>query len=228
MKKITLLIVLSIFAWGNIGTIMALKGKVMIQRDDFIDAQMGMDIMKGDRVLTSKKSRMQVILKDKTVITIGANSSFDFKEYAFDGSKNSKLNFKANKGYFRSLTGKIGKIAPERFKIKTISATIGVRGTDFDANITEDNEIIHCYSGAIWVKFDKGGVKNILSGMQLDIARRPPPFRNPMQGGVPMRNDRMMPHPKLPPNNLSEISTEIVKPEDLPPKPEGVLENTLP
>jgi len=218
MKTVILMILGTLYSFGSIGTIMALKGEIIIQRDDFIEAKMGMEIHQGDRVSTSKNSRMQVILKDQTVITIGANSSFDFKEYLFDESTNSKLTFKVNRGYFRSLTGKIGKIAPQRFKIKTISATIGVRGTDFDGNITEQKETIKCHSGAIWVKFDKGGVKNVLSGMQLNIAHRPPAIKPPMHG-LPMKNDKMMQHPKIPPNHLSDISTEIVKPKDLPPLP---------
>jgi len=42
------------------------------------DAKMGMDVAQGDRVVTFDESKMQIILKDETIITLGANSSFEY------------------------------------------------------------------------------------------------------------------------------------------------------
>ncbi|MBN2823805.1 MAG: FecR domain-containing protein, partial [Campylobacterales bacterium] len=163
---------LSLYAFANIGTIMALKGKATVERGTSINAKMGMSINQGDRVTTRLDSRVQIMLKDESVITIGANSAFDFREYQFDGTKKSKANFKIGKGYVRAITGKIAKLSPERFHVKTTTALIGIRGTDFSVQIAQNKEIIRCYSGAIWVKLDKGDRHNVNQGMLLEIQNK--------------------------------------------------------
>ena len=169
MKKMILIIMMSGYSFASIGTVMSLKGEAKIKRAIKLKAKMGMKLLEGDVILTSALSKMQVMLIDDTVITIGANSSFGFKEFKFDGTKKSKVTLQANSGYFRTITGRSGKIAPDRFRVKTLNATIGVRGTDFGGYITKDKEIIKCYSGSIWVKLDSGGVKDVLSNMLIEI-----------------------------------------------------------
>ena len=151
--KILLFLLLSLSAWANIGTIMAMSGEVKVKRlaySTLLDAKNGMELLRDDEVLTQARSRAQIILKDDTIVTIGANSSFAFEDVVLDGN-NSKMNMRANRGFFRSVTGQIGKLAPERFKIKTASATIGIRGTDFSGNIVGNKAILKCYSGVITV-----------------------------------------------------------------------------
>jgi len=207
MRAIILTLLMSIYAFANIGTIMALQGQATVDRGTTLPAKMGMAIKQGDRIVTATKSRVQVMLKDETVITIGSNSSFDFKEFSFDGSKNSKVNLKANRGFFRTVTGKIGQVAPNRFKVKTVSATIGIRGTDFAGHIMDDKEIIVCYSGAIFVEIDGGGVKDVLAGTLLEIVNK----GAKVQGGVsniPLK--KVIYQSKVTPENISDISNEVV------------------
>ncbi|MEA2073825.1 MAG: FecR family protein [Campylobacterota bacterium] len=167
--KILLLMIVSLTLWANIGNVMAIKGSADVKRQNAtLNATNGMVLHQGDRILTSKKSRVQVMLKDSTIVTIGANASFSFEEFSFDGTKNSEISMRANRGFFRSVTGKIGKIAPERFKVKTASATIGIRGTDFSGEIFEDREVFKCYKGAIFIEFS-GELSDISEGMMMEI-----------------------------------------------------------
>ena len=56
------------------------------------------------------------------------------------------------KGLFRTITGKIGKIAPKKFKIKTKNATIGIRGTEIVIKASPiGGDKIACTRGAISV-----------------------------------------------------------------------------
>jgi len=168
MHKIVLLMTLTtLYLVGNIGQIMALKGHVKIKRlsNLTLTAFSGMKIKQGDEIITSSKTRTQIILKDDTIITIGSNSSFSFEKYHFDGTKKSLLKMRANRGFFRSITGKIGKIAPQRFQVETSSATIGIRGTDFSVRIQEAIGLYSCkcYSGQIRV-FLKNAIKDVYAG----------------------------------------------------------------
>ena len=169
MKIVILMLIMSLTLWASIGNILALKGSADVKRTTgLVNVVMGMELQEGDEIVTSSKSRVQVMLKDETVVTIGASSSFTFEEFKFDGSKDSKVAMRANRGFFRSVTGKISKVAPERFKVRTASATIGIRGTDFSGNIFADREVFRCYKGAIFIEFD-GGMHDIDAGMMMKI-----------------------------------------------------------
>ena len=134
---------------------MALKGSAEIHKktNTILTAKSGMPIDEGDTIVTQNKTRVQIILTDDTIITVGSHSSFAFDTYFFDGSKKSTLSMRMNRGFFRSVTGQIGKVAPERFKVKTSSATIGIRGTDFSVRLQNAIERFRCYSGGIRISF---------------------------------------------------------------------------
>jgi len=171
MKKLLLLLLLTITTFANIGTVMAVNGEAQIKRiNKTIHITSGMNLYKGDEIITNKKTKVQVMLNDDTAITIGPNSSFSFLEYFFDGSKQSTISMKASRGFFRSVTGKIGKIAPERFKVQTNLATIGIRGTDFSVQMDKNRAFYKCNRGKITVSFqDK--MKEVIAGDALQLHR---------------------------------------------------------
>jgi len=160
MKIILLLLLLNFSLLANIGTIMVAKGSSILKSLDGkeVSVTSGLSLSQGDTILTQKKSRVQVMLLDETVVTVGSNSKFSFDEYAFDGKK-SKVTMSASRGFFRSVTGKIGKLAPQRFKVKTSSATIGIRGTDFWGITGGETETVTCNKGAITIEYNGKMIK---------------------------------------------------------------------
>ncbi len=177
MKTVVLFLFLNIGLFANIGNIMALSGSASVTHSSgkSVKAQSGMKIFQGDKVMTHAKTRVQIMLKDETIVTIGANASFQFDKYFFDGTKRSTVQMRANRGFFRSVTGRMGKIAPDRFKVRTSSATIGIRGTDFSGMIQKTFETYKCYRGAITVTAG-GRIKTLRAGevfkIQSDNAAR--------------------------------------------------------
>lgn len=157
MKKTLLfLLLITVTTYANIGTIMVTKGDAHVKRSQkMLTIKSGMDVLKGDEIITNRQTRVQIMLNDDTVITIGSESSFSFIDYMFDGSKKSTIKMQANRGFFRSVTGKIGKIAPERFKVKTQLATIGIRGTDFSAQLGDGLASYVCNRGEITLSFSQ-------------------------------------------------------------------------
>ncbi len=170
MLKILLFLCVTVHIYANIGTIMALRGSAEIHQksNHTLQAKTGMTIDKGDTVVTKNNTKVQIMLKDDTIITIGSHSSFTFDTFFFDGSKKSTLTMHMNRGFFRSVTGKIGKIAPERFKVKTSSATIGIRGTDFSVRLQNAIERFKCYSGGIRIAFGNT-YKDISAGETFEL-----------------------------------------------------------
>ena len=155
IKKFILITLLlftsSLFA--NVAKVVALKGDASIVRNDTTIKLDGNSIIeKQDVIITKDNTKVQLLFKDETIISIGENSSFQVNDYLFD-EKNQKFEAKFDmfKGTFRTITGKIGKLAPEKFNLETKSASIGIRGTQIVMNLSKDNEQIFCTEGKILV-----------------------------------------------------------------------------
>ncbi len=155
MKILLLWITLTTMLLANIGEVTALSGHAQLQRKNKIsDILKGTKIQQKDRITTATRSKVQVILNDDTVVTIGPESEYFFEVYKDDG--NAEVLMKMTRGFFKTVTGKIGKVAPQKFKIKTRAATIGVRGTQFMAYVTKSEEHIGCIQGEIIVWTNQG------------------------------------------------------------------------
>jgi len=120
----------SLFGW--VAQISALKGDVKIIKNDKTEVKATLEtkLDKTDIIKTDKNGKLQLIFKDNTVITIGRNSEVKIENYIFE-DKNPTATFRLKHGIMKTLTGKIGKIAPKRFKVLTKNASIGIRGTYF-------------------------------------------------------------------------------------------------
>lgn len=162
MKKIILLLLLGLtFVFANVGKITAVKGDVSILRaGTTLKALGGFILKKDDKVVTKDNAKALLLFNDNTSITIGKNSTLAVNEFVFDTIKpsNSKTNFGFGKGLFRTITGKIGKINPEGFKIKTKTASIGIRGTDLTTKVESDGSFQVSFTQGSGVVIPDGGV----------------------------------------------------------------------
>lgn len=147
IKIILLTITLSITLFAkDVATVTGVNGKATIERNGTqIEVVLGVTLQEKDSVITNKNAKVQIIFKDETIVTIGKNSNFSISEYLFEDGAEPSAKFSMLKGAMRTITGKIGKIAPEKFKVTAKTATIGIRGTNFSINITE----VYCTFGAI-------------------------------------------------------------------------------
>ena len=173
MKKYILLLLLPILAYANIGKISVLKGDVTITREGTITkAHMGTTLKKNDFIKTKNNAKVQIVFKDNTIFTIGKNSTLDIADYLYDEAQptNNKAKFNVLKGAFTSITGRIGKLNKSKFKLKTKSASIGIRGTIVKAN----QETIMCTEGAITVTTANGVSINIDAGSKTSVASGTP------------------------------------------------------
>jgi hypothetical protein len=108
------------------------------------------NILKNDEIITSSNAKVQLFFNDETIITIGKNSSFKVYDYIYDEkNSNNNLDFSMIKGSFKIISGAIGKINPNNFKLRTKTAAIGIRGTQIQLNLNGKYEIISCLEGSI-------------------------------------------------------------------------------
>lgn len=95
-------------------------------------------LFEGDLVTTSEKGYAVLAFADGTKITLRPSTSFAIEKFAHDkGAENAFL--RLLKGGMRAITGLIGKRNPGGVRVSTITATIGIRGTSFDARLCESD-----------------------------------------------------------------------------------------
>jgi hypothetical protein len=118
---------------GRIGTFKQVQGEAWIGQPAARQAALsGAGVKVADRLSTGKTGAATITLKDGTVLTMGPNSTMDLSAFEFN-STNQEGNFLLDllQGSVRVVTGLLGKINPDKFKVKTPTSVVGVRGTDF-------------------------------------------------------------------------------------------------
>lgn len=166
MKIFIIIIMLSNLLLASIGKITTIEGKVLIERNNTkIVGVLGYEIEEKDIISTQVNSKIKITFIDNTIITIGKESSLNVEEYIFNAStKEAKTELNVLKGAFHTITGEIGKVNPDKFKLKTKSASIGIRGTEFYG---DENRIV-CTQGRIIVLSNSVSV-DVPSGNYINI-----------------------------------------------------------
>jgi hypothetical protein len=90
----------------------------------------GEPIYLGDKVTTGDGGRLQVLLLDETVFTIGPNAVLVIDEFVYDpGRGQGKVAASVLKGAFRFITGKVARNNPSDMEVRLPVGSIGIRGT---------------------------------------------------------------------------------------------------
>jgi hypothetical protein len=98
----------------------------------------GLALKEGDRVTTADGASAIVKLQDGTRMTVRPNSEMLIQQYKFkENAADNNMVMQLLRGGFRAITGLISKNSPDAARVVTKTATIGIRGTDFDARICE-------------------------------------------------------------------------------------------
>jgi FecR protein len=116
------------------GTVQRTEGFVRLVGANERNAAAGTIIREGDRMITTPNSDAIVKLNDGAVIAVRANSEMLFAQQRFnarDPSDSSSV-MELVRGALRQVTGLIAKTQPANVRVQTNTATIGVRGTDFE------------------------------------------------------------------------------------------------
>lgn len=96
----------------------------------------GLPLKQGDRLTTAEGASAIIKLEDGTRMTVRPNSEIVLQQYQFkENAANNSMLMQLVRGGFRAVTGLISKNSPNAAKIQTNTATIGIRGTDFDARV---------------------------------------------------------------------------------------------
>jgi hypothetical protein len=157
-------------AGASIGTVTELTGVGQIKRDDqTVGESTGTTIQQMDEAST-KKGKMRIDFIDDTRLDVVDHSKVIIDEFIYDpATGKGSLDMRATLGAVRYASGQIAKNSRQQVRLRTPTATISVRGTDFSMIVNEIGESYvtllpscddtgFCITGEIKVENDGGYV----------------------------------------------------------------------
>ena len=122
---------------ADIGGISELNGSAQILRDKPLDATLEFAIQSNDEAITTN-GRMAIKFLDDSVVKLTEHSQLLIDEYIYDPDPSkSKMALTFGLGTARFITGNLGRIDKQNISLKTPTANIAIRGTDFTATVDE-------------------------------------------------------------------------------------------
>lgn len=179
-------------AENSIGIFMTVKGDVRVARGaEKSAAKTGQSVFEGDVITASADSRAKIAMKDRNIISVSPNTVFKIQGYKADASaRNVELRLKTGK--IRSEVNVPYDGEKNKFEIKTSSAVIGVRGTDFisshnmKTNVTE----VVTLHGKVWLSsVGKGAAPTVLSMGQMSSVMKNSTPSSPQEIKVEQLNE---------------------------------------
>jgi len=119
----------------EIGSISEVRGNAQVLRDKPYGAELKFNIQQMDDVRT-EAGRVAITFEDDSTVKLTEHSKLVIDEYIYDPDPSkSKMALKFASGTARFITGKFNN--KEGISIRTPSAVIAIRGTDFTATVDE-------------------------------------------------------------------------------------------
>lgn len=138
-----------------VGEVTLAVGQALLVSPDgsSMKAARGAAVRVGDRIDTAGGGQAMVRFVDGGFISVRAGSRLLVEAYRYDAARpqDSAIKLSLTEGVARSITGRGGEAARERFRLNTPVAAIGVKGTDFVVQAQPDVARVAVYQGAVVV-----------------------------------------------------------------------------
>lgn len=150
----------------------------------------------GDTVVTGAAGALHLRMLDDGILAVRANTRIRIDQFRWsgkeDGSERSVLDL--IKGGFRTLTGVIGRRNKDAYRISTVTATIGIRGTDHEVYHLDagDAAAANAQAGS-YSKVNVGETFLRTSAGTLELGPNQVGFAPLTPGAVPLRLDHVPP-----------------------------------
>jgi len=119
-----------------VGRVMRVQGALVAREADgkIRKLILGSPVFEGDTLQSDAGSYAVVVFRDGGRITLQASSVFQVEAFKYDKARGQEnIALRLIKGGVRVVTGLIGRVNRDNYKFRMSGATIGIRGTGFDA-----------------------------------------------------------------------------------------------
>ena len=120
-------------AAAEIGQIKVSKGEVSIDRNGQVLAgSVGLRLEAADVVKTGADGAVGMTMSDNSLLSAGPNSILSLERFEFDPTTSQgRFDAQLQRGTLAVVSGRIAKQSPQAMTVRTPSAALGVRGTEF-------------------------------------------------------------------------------------------------
>lgn len=190
MATLSSLFFLAGAVWAaSTGSIDQLSGTVTVTSPAKVSRQAGPkeQIQSGDTITTEAKSEVVIKLADESVVALRPNTQFTLTEFKYEKKPTDSTQFSLLKGAARFLTGLVGRASPDRVRVTASTATIGIRGTDFEVVLVSE-DTPDARAGIYDYVHDGGTNIQLASGPNLDVKKSQTAFApdKPKPGEEPL------------------------------------------
>jgi FecR protein len=125
-------------------------------------------VREGDLIITEAHSEALIKLRDETTLAMRQSSQLRLTQFRFERGEGDSFLSNLLKGSVRKVSGLIAKAQQRNVRVTTPTATIGIRGTDFEITIIEE-ESEKTRAGTYDFVNDGATVLQIASGETLNV-----------------------------------------------------------
>lgn len=100
----------------------------------------GDPVFAAERIRTGTGTVLQIEFTDQGRFTLGPNAEFEVSRYSHASGGEDAFFSRVLKGAFRFVTGLIARKERQNLQVGVVVATIGIRGTHFEGEVTERQE----------------------------------------------------------------------------------------
>lgn len=157
-------------------------------------ARSGDALRVGDTVNTQAGGEVLIKFKDDSTVALRQNTQMKLNEFRFDNQASDGMLLGLLKGSMRAVSGLIGKATPRNVRYSTATATVGIRGTDVEIAVVEEDSG-DTRAGTYDYVYDGATNIQIASGQSLDVAAEQTglALANPRPGEDPLQLLRSKP-----------------------------------
>lgn len=122
---------------ADIGQIKVSRGAVNIERAGAsLPGSVGLRLQTADTLRTGADGSAGITMNDDSLLSAGPNSVLVLERYALDSATSQgRLDTALNKGTLVVVSGRIAKQAPDAMTVRTPTAVLGARGTEFAVSV---------------------------------------------------------------------------------------------
>jgi hypothetical protein len=122
---------------ADIGQVKVSSGNVTIDRGgQALQGRLGVRLQQGDVVTTGADGSVGITMSDNSLLSAGPNSVLALDQYAFDTTTNQgRFDTSLSKGTLAVVSGRLARQSPGAMTVRTPSAILGVRGTEFVVSV---------------------------------------------------------------------------------------------
>ena len=123
----------------DVGQIKVARGQVAVERaGGAVPGVVGMRLQASDTIRTGSDGSAGITLNDDSLLSTGPNSVLVLERFVLDpATSQGRLDAALNKGSLVVVSGRIAKQSADAMTVRTPSAIIGVRGTEFAVSVGE-------------------------------------------------------------------------------------------